>query len=560
MFSKLLTLCRKNSLSKCGTKDTPYAMTDKSDPLLTVTNPDDLIITTEKDLDTFMQKYQVIGERRTKVVGVTFCNDDGSSRQAILSRCHEGDDIALRYFEYHGDSAYAVYSKHGQIGNLSAELAAEMEDYGDDVYVVGKILEVTGGYHGLSFGCNVALAFYGPKKTLQEQFLETDANDSKDEVPSEPALEAPPAPDVRNEAEEIKTQTTEPSANPATPEIIPTPGNADADTKDASAESQEPDAFDRIRAPETMAHYIVLDIETTGFSRNNDRIIEIAAIHYVFGEEATRFHTFINPQMQIPKHITRLTGIHQYDVDNAPLIEDISDDFLEFIKDYPLVGHNIINFDLPFLEAYIPLGEPHFVIDTLTMARSAFPMLPSHKLSNLNFWFHLNDGDPHRADADAAATNSLMWACLYPDKYASLYRKAVRDGIPKNEHVHSPVAKHRADRICITEVKPSLNQIDRSKPLLGQKIVFTGELSIARKDAMQLAVDAGALLRTSVSSKTDILVVGKQDLSVVGADGMSTKHEKAQEINASGKGSIKIVNEAEFMLMISSVSKSGTNY
>lgn len=395
------------------------------------------------------------------------------------------------------------------------------------------------------------------KEDEPEQALAT--NNGCDEGHSEPLLEAQPVLAEQPAEEAPEDESVEPSTRLTTAESIPDPCNADIDTEGISSNDQEPDKFDRIRDPETMAHYIVLDIETTGFSRDNDRIIEIAAIHYVFGEEVNRFHTYVNPQMQIPRHITRLTGIRQTDVDTAPLLEDIADDFREFIRDYPLVGHNIVEFDWPFLISCMDLEAPHFMIDTLDMARSAFPMLPSHKLSNLNFWFDLNDGDPHRADADAAATNALMWACLYPDKYASLYRKAVRDGIPEAKHAHKAEAHYRPDRICITEIKPSQAQLDMAKPLLGKKIVFTGELSVARKDAMQMAVDAGAVLRSSVSCKTNILVVGKQDPSVVGADGMSTKQEKAQEINTSGKGNIEIIDEAEFMSMISPVSKSGTN-
>ena len=396
------------------------------------------------------------------------------------------------------------------------------------------------------------------KEDVQKRGLDSSINTDKVELRSDPTVEIPPVLETYSVMAEAENNAVEASVSSTTTESESAVHNADLGVEDALPDNQGPDVFDCIRDPQNMAHYIVLDIETTGFSRDNDRIIEIAAIHYVFGEEATRFHTFVNPQMQIPKRITRLTGIRQDDVDDAPLIEDIADDFCEFIKDYPLVGHNIIDFDLPFLERYISLDESHLTIDTLDMARTAFPLLPSHKLSDLNFWFHLNNGDPHRADADAAATNALMWACLYPDKYSSLYRKAIRNGLPEAELAHKSRAHHHFDRMCTTEIKPNSDPNDKFKPLLGKKIVFTGELSMTRNDAMQMAVDAGALLRTSVSSKTDILVVGKQDISAVGADGMSTKQEKAKEINASGKGNVKIVDESEFIAMVSVVPDSGT--
>lgn len=391
----------------------------------------------------------------------------------------------------------------------------------------------------------------------QNQISEPAISTNQVDPQPEPIPEIPPDPKAHPAEDGPDNPPEELSISATTPEEAPDLCNDDVIIDEVPCNDQETDVFDRIRDPEIVAHYIVLDIETTGFNRDNDKIIEIAAIHYVFGEEATRFHTYINPQMQIPKHITRLTGIQQCDVDDAPFIEDIADDFREFIRDYPLVGHNIIDFDVPFLNAHLPLDEPHFIIDTLDMARSAFPLLPSHKLSDLNYWFHLNNGDPHRADADAAATNALMWACLYPEKHASLYRRAIRNGLPKSEHTPKSKPQH-SDRVNIAEITPSQNQNNNSKPLLGKKIVFTGELSIPRSEAMQMAVDAGATLRSSVSSKTDILVVGKQDLSVVGSDGTSTKQEKALEINTSGKGSIKIVDEAEFISMVSPVSESGT--
>ena len=318
------------------------------------------------------------------------------------------------------------------------------------------------------------------------------------------------------------------------------------------------DPFFYIRDPDVLAHYIALDIETTGFSHENDRIIELAAIHYVYGTETERFHTYVNPQMPIPKHITRMTGIHQSDVNSAPLIDDIATAFRKFIKNYPLVGHNIIDFDWPFLSAHMMLGEPSLLIDTLDMSRSAFPLLPSHKLSNLNYWFDLDDGASHRADSDASAANALMWACLYPDKYEPLYQMAIRYGIPENKHTYEPIPKRHFQHIDTSEIKPTSECNAQTGFLFGKKVVFTGELTIPRNDAMQMAVDAGAILRTSVSSKTDILVVGMQDLSIVGPDGMSTKEEKAHELNASGKGHVRIINEEEFVSLLSTVPNSDT--
>ena len=317
-----------------------------------------------------------------------------------------------------------------------------------------------------------------------------------------------------------------------------------------------PDVFAHIRDPQIMGHYISLDIETTGLNRDKDKIIEIAAIHYVYGVESKRFHTYVNPQMPIPKHIANLTGIQQADVDAAPVIEDIAWDFRNFLKDYPVVGHNVVKFDWPFLTAHMTLNDPPLLIDTLDMVRTAFPLLPSHKLANLNYWFDLDPGSSHRADADAAATNALLWACLYPDQYERQYQMAIQCGIPKTGYDKKQKSLRRFQKISTSDIVPEPGIASAAGPLCGKRIVFTGELSISRTDAMQLAVNAGALLRTSVSSKTDFLVVGEQDLSVVGADGMSSKEEKAHELNDLGKGCVKIINEAQFIDMLKPASNS----
>lgn len=331
---------------------------------------------------------------------------------------------------------------------------------------------------------------------------------------------------------------------------IPRPPIDDAACPEETQDDIPLDNFSHIRDPKVMAHYIVLDIETTGFSPERDRIIEIAAIHYVYGAEAERFHTFVNPGIAIPKHIAELTGIRQADVDVAPMADDVAVGFRSFIKNYPLVGHNISNFDWPFLASHMMLEEPPLLVDTLEMARMVFPLLPSHKLTHLNYWFALADGASHRADADAVTTNELLWACLYPDKFEPLYERAVRHGIPESEQTLKANQYRHPQKVRLADIKPTGQLPAEPGPLCGKRVVFTGELSIPRSDAMQMAVNAGALLRTSISRKTDYLVVGKQDISIVGVDGMSGKEEQAHELNESGKGFVQIINESDFLSLV----------
>lgn len=346
--------------------------------------------------------------------------------------------------------------------------------------------------------------------------------------PKLPVVRLDPAPT----AQPIKRRRPKPPV----PEEYPTP-------------EPPPGPHDWLRSHETLDHYIVLDIETTGFSRENDRIIELAAIHYVYGVESERFCTYIDPGREIPRHITALTGIRQADVANAPLIYSIKPDFLRFIQDYPLVGHNIKDFDLPFLSAQLGVTIPNITIDTLELAREIFPEMPTHKLADLNGWLHLHDGSSHRAAEDVETTNELLWACLYPEKYQDIYQAGIQNGFSKPERSAKQVNKQWKKSISTSQIHTNPNASPDS-PLYGKRIVFTGELSISREQAMHLAAEQGALIRTSVSGKTDFLVVGQQDMSVVGSDGMSTKEEKAHSLNDLGKGHIQIIDETKFREMV----------
>src|SRR5210317_2226828 len=94
--------------------------------------------------------------------------------------------------------------------------------------------------------------------------------------------------------------------------------------------------------------YVILDLETTGLSKHYHKITEIAAMKIKDNEIVDKFEALVNPQVPIPKFITRLTGITNEMVENEPTIDEIMPKFLEFLEDHPIVAHNA-TFDHGFL-------------------------------------------------------------------------------------------------------------------------------------------------------------------------------------------------------------------
>lgn len=311
---------------------------------------------------------------------------------------------------------------------------------------------------------------------------------------------------------------------------------------------------------EILQKYVVVDIETTGFDFHHDRIIEIAAVKYEYGKKVDQYHTLVNPEMLLPEDIVALTGITQDDVANAPVIDSVAPGFLAFIGDLPIIGHNALTFDVPFLSTKITKLE-NAVIDTLTLARKTFEILPKHKLEYLKEVLGLGSTVSHRALADVETTNALLWACLAPRRYTRKVISAYVDSRVASTHSRSISTKSRKtpaqrtpsrrkfEHVDIKSITPT-EEITKSAPLLGMNVVFTGTLSMPREVAMQMAVNAGATLKSSMSKKINYLVVGKQDKTLVGEDGKSSKEETAEQLNQNGKADIKIITEQEFIALI----------
>jgi DNA polymerase-3 subunit alpha (Gram-positive type) len=161
-------------------------------------------------------------------------------------------------------------------------------------------------------------------------------------------------------------------------------------------------------------NYVVFDIETTGFSAERDRIIEIGAVRYEHGEETGRFSEFINPRIPIPYRITNLTSINDEMVKDAPGVEEILPRFLEFCKGCITVGHNV-QFDIGFIRANakrLGLPCPLTTMDTMDMARVIFPGHKSYNLDAVGKMLDVQNRHHHRAVDDADATAEIFWKLI----------------------------------------------------------------------------------------------------------------------------------------------------
>ncbi len=156
--------------------------------------------------------------------------------------------------------------------------------------------------------------------------------------------------------------------------------------------------------------FVVFDIETTGFSPVNNRIIEIGAVKVQRGEITERFSTFVNPDVPIPFEIEKLTGINDAMVMEAPTIEQVLPEFLAFCGDAVLVAHNA-GFDMSFIKENAmrqKINREFSYVDTVGIARILLPHQGKHTLDAVAKTMGVSLENHHRAVDDAEATAEIF--------------------------------------------------------------------------------------------------------------------------------------------------------
>lgn len=188
-------------------------------------------------------------------------------------------------------------------------------------------------------------------------------------------------------------------------------------------------------------NFCVIDLETTGGNHENDQIIEIGMVKIKNLEIVDEKNLLIDPQIDIPEFIQKLTSIKQKDIQGCPTIQDVIEEILAFIGDDIVVAHNI-SFDLPFINSVLRrLGRDELENKSLctnVMTKHMIPEIMSSNLTYMSQLFEIDHNNAHRAYDDALATAKLLL------KYLDIF---IGKGIKKINQLYYPRNKFELDRV-----------------------------------------------------------------------------------------------------------------
>lgn len=172
-------------------------------------------------------------------------------------------------------------------------------------------------------------------------------------------------------------------------------------------------SLDKSFIPELNKKIVVLDIESTGFSPTNDRIVEFGAVKLENGKPIDSMSVLINPEKQMHYKVIEVHNITNEMVADKPTERYYAPIIYKFLEDCDyIVGHNV-NFDLNFIENTFQrngLDMKFKYIDTLELAKKIYLNAPNYKLDTLAEYLGIKIKDAHRALADVETT---VWLLRY---------------------------------------------------------------------------------------------------------------------------------------------------
>ncbi len=281
--------------------------------------------------------------------------------------------------------------------------------------------------------------------------------------------------------------------------------------------------------------FLALDVETANADLSS--ICQIGVVTFGGGEVVNRWGTLINPQDYFDGMNVSIHGITADAVASAPTYVAIDPVLREMFSGKIVVTHTA--FDQASLRkcaAKYAVPELDCIwLDSARVARRAWEQFrqSGYGLSNLALEFDIQYR-AHDAVEDARVCGEVVI-------------RAIKDtGIPLQDWLRLAYQRTRCNGVSSSVAMAG----NPDGPLAGNTIVFTGALSMKRAEAAKKAADAGCNVADGVNRDTTLLVVGDQDVRVLGGKEKSSKHLKAEALILKGQD-IRILTESDFLAMIS---------
>lgn len=192
--------------------------------------------------------------------------------------------------------------------------------------------------------------------------------------------------------------------------------------------------FDKKNVRKLCEKYIAFDVETTGLSPYNDRIVEVGAVVFENKVPVKSFGSLVNPNRFISPSVTKINHITNEMLAAAPSEEEVYSKLYDFMKEAMdgqviVCAHNA-KFDMDFLsETFRRIGYNAEILytDTLYISRNLVPELYDHKQPTVAKHFGIINENAHRAESDAEVCGKIL-ACLLDMKQAEYeYKEKLRE-------------------------------------------------------------------------------------------------------------------------------------
>jgi DNA polymerase-3 subunit epsilon len=281
-------------------------------------------------------------------------------------------------------------------------------------------------------------------------------------------------------------------------------------------------------------NFVVIDVETA----NPDfaSICQIGVAAFRDGTLHDTWESLVDPQGYFDDMNVAVHGIDERAVRDAPKWPTVHKLLAPWLQGHVVASHT--PFDRAALcRACEKNGLPPYDctwLDTARVVRRAWPAFAQKGYGLANVTRHLNiQFQHHNAKEDARAAGEV------------LLRAMAETGFTIEQWLD-----RTARPIDLLSTAPVSRPGNPDGPLFGEKLVFTGALSMPRREAADLAATAGCEVDSGVTKRTTVLVVGDQDIARLSGHEKSSKHRKAEELMAQGQG-IRIIGESDFRRLLS---------